>query len=51
MILITIPFGALVIFSIRRVSPTVSRKERVMKFGLFDNSLLFSFGALFAQGK
>ena len=51
MILITIPFGALVIFSIRRVSPKVSRKEREMEFELFDSSLLFSFGTLFSQGK
>ena len=51
LILATIPFGGLVVFSITRLSPALQWKKARMEFEVFTNSILFSFGALFAQGK
>ena len=49
-ILATIPFGGIVIFIITKLSPTITWMKRRTEYGLFQNSLLFSFGALFTQG-
>ena len=51
LILATIPFCALAVFAIVRLSPVLLRKQQRTDFGLFEDSILFSFGALFAQGR